>query len=274
MRTIEEHKAAVSPIAPWLGGKRMLAKRICSIIDNDRDHSTYAEPFVGMGGIFLRRKRPAKSEFINDKTQDVHNLFRILQEHYVPFVEYMKWKITTQAEFERLNQMDPALMTDIQRAARFIYLQRLCFGGKVSGRSFGIATERPARFDFTQLQPMLEDLHARLTGVTVMNMDWSAFIDRIDRKSVLFYLDPPYFGHENDYGKDLFGRDQFEKMADQLSRLKGRFILSLNDRPEVREIFSAFEVQAVKTTYTAGSHTGQGKKVGELLISNWKLPKA
>ncbi len=269
----QETVEPVRPIAPYMGGKRALAKRICAIIDHDTAHSTYAEPFVGMGGIFLRRTRRAKSEFINDKTQDVHNLFRILQEHYVPFIEYMKWQITTQVEFERLNQMDPALMTDIQRAARFLYLQRLSFGGKVNGRTFGIAPDKPARFDFTTLQPMLEDLHARLAGVTVMNMDWSAFIDRIDRKSVLFYLDPPYFGHENDYGKDLFGRNQFEKMAAQLSRLKGRFILSLNDRPEVREIFSAFEVQAVKTTYSAGSHTGQGKKVGEVLISNWKLPK-
>ena len=71
----------------------------------------------------------------------------------------------------------------------------------------------------------------------------------------------------------LFGRDQFAKMAAQPGRLKGRFILSLNDRPEMREIFSAFEVQAVKTTYSAGSKSGQGKKVGEVLISNWTLPK-
>ena len=46
-----------APVAPWLGGKRNLAKRICAIIDA-APCVTYAEPFVGMGGIFLRRTVP------------------------------------------------------------------------------------------------------------------------------------------------------------------------------------------------------------------------
>ena len=66
------------PVAPYLGGKRNLAKRICAIIDADQ-HSTYAEPFVGMGGIFLRRAARPKAEFINDAGRDVYNLFRILE---------------------------------------------------------------------------------------------------------------------------------------------------------------------------------------------------
>ncbi len=274
MRTIEEHEStAVNPVAPWMGGKRHLAKRICAIIDADNNHKTYAEPFVGMGGIFLRRHKQAKSEFINDYSRDVHNFFRILQEHYVPFIEYMKWKITTQAEFARLNKLDPTSMTDIQRAARFLYLQRLSFGGKVDGRSFGIDVTRPARFDFTTLQPNLEALKERLSGMTVMNMDWSDFITPIDRPSTLFYLDLPYYGHENDYGKDMFGRDQFEEMAKQLKNINGRFILSLNDHKEVRKIFHGFEFQDEQVTYKASTKSGKAKKVGEVLISNWALPK-
>jgi DNA adenine methylase len=62
------------PIAPWLGGKRNLAKRICYIIDAT-PCSTYAEPFVGMGGIFLRRGQRPKAEVINDYGRDVANLF-------------------------------------------------------------------------------------------------------------------------------------------------------------------------------------------------------
>ncbi len=255
------------PIAPWMGGKRLLAKRICKLIDADPNHTTYAEPFVGMGGIFLRRKHRAKAEFINDYNKDVQNLFLILSEHYEAFADYLKWKIPSQAEFERLKLMDASLMTDIQRAARFLYLQRLSFGGKVNG-NFGVNFGRTSRFDINTLAPMLETLHRRLSGVTIMNMDWADFITRIDRPSVLFYLDPPYFGHENDYGKDLFYRDQFEKMANQLAQIQGRFILSLNDKPEVRKIFSAFEITPITTSYSAGNKSGQGKKAAELLISN------
>jgi DNA adenine methylase len=111
------------PVAPWVGRKRALARRICALIDADQDR-TYAEPFVGMGGIFLRRRRAAKAEFINDAGRDVYTLFRVLQEHYVAFLDLLRFQITTQANFERLAAVDPASLTDLQRAARFLYLHQ------------------------------------------------------------------------------------------------------------------------------------------------------
>lgn len=264
------------PIAPWLGGKRNLAKRICALIDADAragNHVTYAEPFVGMGGIFLRRTSRPRAEFINDRQRDVFNLFRILQEHYVAFLDMLRFQITTQANFERLSAVDPETLTDLQRAARFLFLQRTGFGGKVTGRSFGISTDRPARFNLTTLEPDLEALHERLSGVTVTCMDYAAFIDRIDRKGALFYLDPPYYGCEGDYGRDLFGRDRFVELAEQLARLKGRFILSLNDVPEVREIFGRFQMAEVKTTYSIAAK-GALPERGELVISGHLVQKS
>lgn len=261
----------IRPIAPYLGGKRNLAKRLCAIIDRD-EHDTYAEPFVGMGGIFLRRSRRPSAEFINDRGREVYTLFRVLQEHYVAFLDLLRFQITTQANFERLVAVDPETLTDLQRAARFLYLQRLAFGGKVSGRNFGVSADRPARFNLTTLEPDLEALHERLSGVTVMNLDYAEFITRLDRTGTLFYLDPPYYGNEGDYGKDLFTRARFEEMANQLGRLKGRFLLSLNDHPDVRQIFGRFHLTEVRTTYSVGSKkTVQDAGRGELIIGNWVI---
>lgn len=261
----------IRPVAPWLGGKRGLAKRICAIIDAT-PHAVYAEPFVGMGGIFLRRTRRPKAEYINDRGREVYTLFRVLQEHYVAFLDLLRFQITTQANFNRLVGVDPDTLTDMQRAARFLYLQRLAFGGKVSGRNFGIAADRPARFNLTTLEPDLEALHSRLSGVTVTCLDFADFITRIDREGALFYLDPPYWGCEDDYGRELFSRARFEEMAAQLATIKGRFILSLNDRSEVRETFARFTLTEVKTTYTiSAKKEGQGERA-ELLISNFALP--
>ncbi|QYK42876.1 MAG: DNA adenine methylase [Paracoccaceae bacterium] len=259
----------VRPIAAWVGGKRNLAKRICAIIDQD-SHATYAEPFVGMGGIFLRRTRRPAAEFINDRGRDVYTLFRVLQEHYVAFLDLLRFQITTQANYERLVAVDPDTLTDMQRAARFLYLQRCAFGGKVSGRNFGFSVERPGRFNLTTLEPDLEALHGRLAGVTVMCLDFPDFIRRVDRPCTLFYLDPPYWGCEDYYGRDLFGRERFEEMADVLRALKGRFILSLNDVQGVRDTFAGFEMCEVRTLYTIASK-GPAER-GELLISNWTLP--
>ncbi|EEW26728.1 DNA adenine methylase [Rhodobacter ferrooxidans] len=270
MKTELTSVAPVRPIAPWLGGKRNLAKRICAIIDADDRHRTYAEPFVGMGGIFLRRSMRPQAEFINDAGRDIYNLFRVLQEHYVPFLDMLRFQITTQANFNRLVGVDPDTLTDMQRAARFLYLQRCAFGGKVSGRNFGLAVDRPARFNLTTLQSDLEALHTRLSGVTVTCLDFAEFIRRVDRPEVLFYLDPPYWGCEADYGKALFSRERFEGLAAVLGALKGRFILSLNDVKGVRETFAGFEFREVKTTYTIGAG-GASPDRAEVLISNWPL---
>ncbi|MCA0871224.1 DNA adenine methylase [Seohaeicola saemankumensis] len=254
------------PVAPWLGGKRNLAKRVCAIIEAT-PHSLYAEPFVGMGGIFLRRSMRPRSEVINDLGRDIANLFRILQRHYPQFIDCLRFQLTTRAEFERLVDTRPETLTDLERAARFLYLQRTAFGGKVSGRNFGVSPDRPARFNLSTLEPMLEDVHARLSGVVIECLPYAEFIARYDRPGALFYLDPPYWGSEDDYGKAMFEPGDFARLADQLRGLKGRFLMSINDVPEIRELFAGFDLQEVSTSYTVGKKSGSRGQRGELLVS-------
>ena len=243
----------VRPAAGYIGGKRNLARRLVPLIDASQ-HDTYCEPFVGMGGIFLRRTRAPKLEVINDISGDVTTFFRILQRHYVPFLDFLRFQITSRREFERLSATDPSTLTDIERAARFLYLQRTAFGGKVVGRTFGVATERPGQFDVTRLQPVLEALHERLAGVVVECLPYAELIRRYDRPATLFYLDPPYSGSEDVYGP-TFGPDDFERLSSALRSISGRFILSINDTPEIRSIFAGFTIRTVETTYSVSSKT-------------------
>lgn len=231
---------------------------------------TYAEPFVGMGGVFLRRNTRPKAEVINDYNGDVANLFRILQRHYAEFLSVLKFRITSRREFERLTHVDPATLTDLERAARFLYLQKTSFGGKVSGVNFGVDRTRSGRFNLSRLEPMLEEVYERLSGVTIENLDYKAFITRYDTPHTLFYLDPPYYMCEGDYGKKLFNRDEFPLMQALLSDIKGTFILSLNDHPDIRETFKAFYIKQVKTSYSLAAKNN-AKSVAELLISNAPL---
>lgn len=252
------------PIAGYIGGKRNLSRQIISLI-REIPHSIYAEGFVGMGGIFFRRDQRPKSEVINDWSEDVSTFFRVLQHHYTAFLDMCRFQITSRSGFEKLKALDPASLTDLQRSARFLYLQRLAFGGKVSGRNFGVRPSAPANFDITKLAPMLEAIHERLSCVVIERLPWHEFILRYDRPGTLFYLDPPYFGSENDYGKGMFDRADFARMAMLLRHLKGRFILSINDRPEIRDIFSEFSTTHVETTYHVAGK-GRAQRVGELII--------
>ncbi len=178
----------------------------------------------------------------------------------------MRLQLTTRAEFERLVRTDPATLTDLERSARFLYLQRTTFGGKVASRTFGVQRAAPARFDITKLAPMIEDVHARLARVVIECLDWSDFVSRYDAPGTLFYLDPPYWGSEGYYGKELFTRSDFARLADQLRSIKGRFILSINDTPGVRETFQGFAMMGVQTTYTVRGGSG-ARAAKELIIT-------
>jgi DNA adenine methylase len=258
-------------VAPWIGGKRNLASRITQALDAV-PHLTYAEPFVGMGGIFLRRRMRARAEVINDRGRDIATLFRILQRHYPQFLDVLRFQLTTRAEFLRLVATNPDTLTDLERAARFLYLQRTAFGGKVAGRNFGVSKDRPARFNLTTLEPMLEDLHSRLAGVVIECLDWSDFIPRYDGEGTLFYLDPPYFGCEDDYGRAMFAPADFARLAAVLRAIKGRFLMSINDVPEARQTFAGFALAEVTTGYSIANQGDRTRVRQELLVSNFPLP--
>lgn len=254
----------VVPVAPYVGGKKQLAARVIAVIDTT-PHTLYAEPFVGMGGVFLRRRLAPKAEVINDASRDVATLFRVLQRHHQAFMDMLKWQVTSRAEFERLRDQEPDTLTDLERAARFLYLQRLSFGGKVASRSFGIDRQGPARFDITRLGSLLEEVHERLAGVWIDCLPWEGFLARWDRPGALFYVDPPYWGTEHFYGRDAFRRPDHQRLADALKGLRGRFIMTLNDRAETRSLYDWAETRQVELSYSAGGSTG--RKVGELIIS-------
>ena len=255
---------AARPIAPYLGGKRNLAKRLCALIDAT-PHRSYVEPFVGMGGVFLRRPAPAPVEVINDFSGDVANLFRVVRRHYEPFVDELRWLIAGRAEFERQRALDPRLLTDIERAIRFLYLQRLAFGGKVDGRTFGVRRDQDSRINLAHLRAELKALRDRLATVTIEQLDFADVIRRYDGERALFFLDPPYDGTEG-YGID-FGHAQYEAMAEQLAGIAGQFIMSINDTPFIRQTFDRFRIDEVETTWSLSTAaTKRAAKVTELII--------
>lgn len=259
-----EQVRPAAPVAPWLGGKKRLHGLIIERIEA-LPHKTYVEPFVGMGGVFLRRRLRPRLEVANDLNGEIVNLFRILQRHYPQLLEVMRFQLASRREFERLRATNPATLTDLERAARFLYLQRLAFGGKIDG-VFGVAATNGPRFMLSRLEPILEAAHERLEGVVLECLDWSELITRYDAPEVLFYLDPPYHGGEADYGKGMFSRADFQRMADQLASLKGVFLLSINDVPEVREAFGRFYIEEVRLKYTVSA--GGGTDAAELIVSN------
>ena len=253
------------PPAAWIGGKRHLARRICAALAAT-PHTAYCEPFIGMGGVFLRRRVRPSVEVINDISGEVVTLFRVLQRFPDVLLRELRWRPAMRAEFDRLKETSDRDLLDIERAARFLYLQTLAFGGKVAGQNFGTDAQQPHNFDIRRIERRIARLHDRLAGVVIENLDWLDFIARYDRPGTLFYLDPPYWGSEGDYGAGLFVQGDFQRMAYRLKAAQGMFLLSINDRPEIREMFAWADMEAVKTTYSIAGGPHVDTNVGELLI--------
>jgi DNA adenine methylase len=195
----------------------------------------------------------------------VTTFYRVVREHHGFLMDTLRWLIASRAEFERQKALPAKHLTDVQRAARFLYLQRLAWGGRVTDQSFGVSAGLTSRFNVLRLERDLVDLHDRLAHVVVEQLPFADFIRRYDRPETLFYLDPPYWGSETDYDHNVFGRGDFDELAAQLAAIKGKFLVSLNDTPGVRASYAGFQMRSFETTYYS---SGRPQRAGEILISN------
>jgi len=254
-----------SPIS-WVGGKSQLAPKIIPLFP---PHQCYVEVFAGAGWC-LFKKEPSPVEVLNDINIDLVTLYRIVRYHLEEFIKQLKWLLVARDEFEKFLVAEPDSLTDIQRAARFYYLIRTGYGSRVNKPTFSAGPARPSNFNLLRIEQDLVDAHLRLARVYIENRPYQNIIERFDRVDTFFYLDPPYYNCETYYGKGIFQREDFTQLADMLGVLKGKFILSINDLPETRAIFSAFEMREVDLTYSVGVREGETrKKVGELLVMNY-----
>jgi DNA adenine methylase len=250
------------PILPWMGGKRLLLKHIFPL----PEHNCYVEPFCGGAALFFA-KEPSKVEIINDINGDLINLYRVVKHHLEEFLRHFKYALISRSEYLMQQKINPDTLTDIQRAARFFYLQKLAFGGKTTGQNFGTAASSPPRLNLLRIEEDLSTAHLRLARTTIEHLPWDNVIKRYDRDYSLFYLDPPYWGTTG-YGMP-FEFDNYLKMATLAKTIAGKMIISVNDIPEMREVFNGLNIKTIPHRYTVGGSKKDNKKINELIIRNF-----
>jgi DNA adenine methylase len=246
---------------PYIGGKRAIAKRIIEIFP---EHTTYVEAFCG-GAQVLFHKELSKSEVINDRDSEVVNVFRVCQQHYEELLRYMRWMLTSRTWFNLLENTEPESLTDIARAGRYLFLLKNDYAGLVRHHVYTISVTQPPGFNPERLPESIAEAHARLARVQIESLPYEKILAKYDRPTTLFYLDPPYYGLKL-YRYNL-SHDDFVAMAERLQALKGKFVLSLNDVPQVRAIFAKFRIRGIEMAYT--SQKKAGRRFREVLITNY-----
>lgn len=256
-----------SPLA-YIGGKSKLSEKIIDLIPQ---HKTYCEVFGGGLWVFFR-KDPSMFEVVNDLDSHLVIFYRVLQNHLEEFVKQFKWLISSREWWEDWNeQLEGRGLTDIQRAARYYYVQRLCFAGRVKDRSFGTAPESYPRINLLRIEEELSEVHLRLLKVMIENLSWKEILEKYDKPETIFYLDPPYYSAPC-YKHNFKGLNDYKLMNDALNKIKGKFILSINDNPDIQNIFSNFYIMPVTLNYTISQkEITEGR---ELLIANFELKES
>lgn len=254
----------MKPIIPWPGGKTRLAKTLLPLFP---DHTCYVEPFAGAAALLFARPEPARVEVLNDINGDLIRLYRCIQHHLDEFVRQFRWALVSREMFRWLEQQHLDGLTDIQRAARFFYLQRASYAGRVDGRTFGYATTAKPGLNLIRIEEALSEAHLRLAQVTIEHLPWAEVLERYDRPHTLFFCDPPYWQTQG-YGVE-FGLDQYVDLANRMRAAAGKVLLTVNDHPAMREVFGGFRTQRATIRYSMGNRQKKPETSGELIIRNW-----
>jgi DNA adenine methylase len=245
----------------YVGGKNRLAKHTIALIPK---HKTYIEPFAG-GAQVLFRKKPSEVEVINDLDGELINFYRACQSHPEELLRCLRYTLLSRKLHSLLTRTPPESLTDLMRAARYFFLQKSSFGGRVAKQNFAIHITKRPTFNPKRIPEIINSAYERLQDVQIECLPFEQVIKRYDRPTTFFYLDPPYYGAKF-YNHNLTGED-FERLEATLRPIKGKFLLSINDHPIIRKVFSAYQTNEVALSYSLQKHPG--RRYTELLIRNY-----
>lgn len=209
-------------------------------------------------------KEPSKVEVVNDVDKELINLFKMIKYHGPEVERMLEYEFSGRDIFEEYKNCTIEQLTEIQRAVRFLYIITQSFAGKGGNYGYG-STRKPSQQIF--ILETLKGIRKRLSNTYVENLSFEKIIDKYDREQTLFFVDPPYFettGYEAE-----FGEKEHLLLLEKLKNLKGKFILTINDNPKVREWYKDFNIKETEVLYSVSRESKARKKNKELIITSF-----
>ena len=216
----------------WVGGKKNLRDEVLARFPTY--YERYIEVFGGAGWVLFHKPPGADFEVYNDFNSNLANLYRCVRDKPAKLKYKLRYVLDSREDFEYLALLHkrgilPRLY-DVDRAAKFYQLIRYSYASGLD--SFG-SQPHSIWSDF----PMIDLAARRLQKVVVENKDFEKLIKQYDRPVSFFYCDPPYFATESYYKDVGFTAKDHIRLRDTLLEIKGKFLVSYNDCPEIREIW-------------------------------------
>lgn len=276
----------LAPIVKWVGGKRQLLNKINPLIP--KKITTYVEPFVG-GGAVLFKLQPKKA-VINDFNSELINVYRVVKDNpkelLVLLEEYAK--LNNEEYYYKIRKLDRsenyAKMSEVEKAARIIYLNKTCFNGlfRVNQKGhFNSPYGKGNNPNIVNKSVILAVSHYfNKNNVNILEGDYKEVLKDL-KKGSFVYFDPPYMPISKSssftrYTKNGFSqKEQIElkKECDKLNAKGIKFLLSNSNHPFIRELYQDYEIITVKAKRSINSNGNKRGEIDEVLVRNYSKDK-
>ena len=263
-------KESCPVVIPYYGGKFTMSKQLLQYIP---EHLRYFEPFFGGGSMFFRKKK-VKWNILNDIDNDLVNLYLCVLNKFDELSEKIYWYPRSRklhddfrADIKATQEID---IPDTTRASKYYYIVRNAFNNKP------LNTFSKDTYWSTQMVEELKQSKEKLNGSTIENLDFAELINRYKmREGDFVYLDPPYvIADKKDYYRNRFDNDmhnKLKKVIDNISLNKAKFMLSYDDRGELREMYKDYNILTIRTKYSGANPDIRGEEKTEILVVNYEV---
>jgi DNA adenine methylase len=253
------------PLLSWPGGKSRHLKRLLPHIPAG---AGYIEAFAG-GCALLLAKPQSRLEVVNDINGDLINLYRCAANHPDELARKLReLPPASRAQIDHTRQLlrTTGCLTDIQRAALFLHLNKTSFAG--SGTSLAVV-RNPAGRAFMGTESLIERVRtfqARFNSVVIEHLDYQRLLKVYDHQDNFIFLDPPY-GISNIRNYDGWTDEQLANFRDRVVLLRGRWIVTIDDSPTNRSLWAGHDLDQIQTRNGSGNQAvGPTRHFGELII--------
>lgn len=274
----------LAPVLKWVGGKRQLLNEILPLIPNKI--STYVEPFVG-GGALIFSLQPGKA-IINDSNEELINVYRVIKDKPDKLIELLhSYELRNNEDFfyqVRAVDRDKAEyvnLTELERAARIIYLNKTCYNGLFRVNMAGEFNTPYGNYKKPNIvnQTVIKALsnYFNKYDVRLICGDYKAALTGL-RKGSFVYLDPPYMplsatSSYTGYTAEGFGlaqQDELKEQCDILNKKGIRFLLSNSSHPYIHDLYNEYDIKIVSARRAINSKGNKRGEIDEVLIKNYE----
>lgn len=273
----------LSPVLKWVGGKRQLLDTINQLIP--KNISTYVEPFVG-GGAVLFDLKPKKA-IINDYNTELINVYKVIRDNPQELLSLLEehHRRNNEDYFYEIRYLDRKDsyddMSNIEKAARIIYLNKTCFNGLFRVNQAGQFNSPYGSYKNPNIvnRPVVSamSIYFKNNNIKIMQGDYKQALKGL-RKGTFIYFDPPYlpistsssFTGYTDGGFTLEDQKELKRQCDRLNERGIKFLLSNSDHKIIRDLYQDYDIITVKARRAINSKGNKRGEINEVLVKNYE----